>query len=184
MTFRSLVLAGALVIASATAGSAATYHLGDVTGGASTTKTLKVQTVDFLTFTLDAPSDFRVSAVEISVTSTKGSNFSEMIGLFSNSRLIATASAVRGGGNTATLSFSGLNTLADGTYTLGVAGWKAYFTQDIADARSTAFFRNGSYTVTISPTISPVPLPAGGLLMLTGLGGLVLARRKGGSARG
>lgn len=166
-----------LLIASATAGSAATYNLGDVTGGASVTNTLRVRTVDFIQFSLDAPTGFLMSAVNISVTSTPGSNFSEMIALYSGATRIARASAVRGGGRTATLSFSGANTLAEGSYTLGIAAWNANFTPNIANVSSSAFFSNGRYTVTIAPTITAIPLPAGGLLMLTGLAALLLARR-------
>jgi hypothetical protein len=178
MTFKPLLLACLLSVASAVTAAAATYRLGDVTDGITATHSLRVQTVDFLEFSLDAPRGSKVSALTISVTSTKGSNFSEMIALYSDGALLSAASAVRGGGNTATLTFSGATALADGVYTLGVAGWKAFFTPGIADARSTAFFRNGNYTVQIDSTISAVPLPAGVLLLISGVGAIALTRRK------
>lgn len=178
MKFKSFLLAGALAMVSATATFAATYQYGDVTDGVTFSKKLQKKSVDFIEFSLDAPDGFFVSALNISVTSKTGKNLSEVIGLYSNSGLIATAAAKHGGGNTATLSFSGANTPGDGSYTLGVAGWKAFFPDDMKDASSTAFFGNGKYTVQIDPTISAVPLPAGGLLLLTGLGALAFGRRK------
>lgn len=178
MTLKSLLSACAFVFAAATAGSAATYNLGDVTNGVTVSKKLTVKTLDFFTFSLDAPSKSFVSGLEISVTSTARSNFSEMIGLYDGATLIGTASAARGGGKTATLSFSSLTGLTEGTYTLGVGGWISHFKPNIADFFSTAFFRNGNYTVSITPTLTEVPLPAGGLLILTGLGALALTARK------
>ncbi len=178
MKFKSFLLAGALAVVSATASSAATYKYGDVTDGVTISNKLRKQSVDFIEFSLVAPDGFFVSALNISVTSKPGKNLSEVIGLYSSSGLMATAAAKRGGGNTATLSFSGANTPAEGTYTLGIAGWKAFFPDDMEDAYSTAFFGNGKYTVQIDPTLSAVPLPAGGLLLLTGLGALAFGRRK------
>lgn len=178
MTFKSLLLAGLLSIASAMTATSATYNLGDVTHGATATNTLRVQTVDFLDFSLNAAPGYEISDLTISVTSTIGSNFSEMIALYSGGSLISTASAIRGGGNTATLTFSGATALANGAYTLGVAGWRAFFTPDIAGARSTAYFNRGLYTVQIDSTLSPVPLPAGVLLMISGFGAIAVMRRK------
>ena len=56
--------------------------------------------------------------------------------------------------------------------------WKPFFTEDMAYARSTPYLKNGNYTVSITPTLTEVPLPAGGLLILTGLGALALTARK------
>jgi hypothetical protein len=182
MTFKSLLLSAALVLASAATGSAATYNLGDVTGGTTVSKVLTVKTLDFLNFSITAPTGFKLSGLVISATSTTGSNFSEAIGLYKGSTLFATAEAARGGGRsggkTATLSLADSPQLVPGAYTLGVGAWKAFFTPDIADARSTASFNNGTYSVSITPTITAVPLPAGGLLILTALGAIALAGRK------
>ena len=177
MKLRKIVAAAALVAASATAGSAATYNLGDATYGATTTETLIKQTLDFIEFSFDAPAGYYVSALDISVTSVPGSNFRELIGLYSGSSLVATAQSPAAG-SSAILSFSGAAVPAEGAYTLAIGGWKSYFTADIANAYSTAFFNNGQYSVNINPTLSAVPLPAGGLLLLTGFGAMAIARRK------
>ncbi|MFN4156344.1 MAG: VPLPA-CTERM sorting domain-containing protein [Paracoccaceae bacterium] len=178
MQFKSLLLGGALVIASALAGTAATYNLGDVTGGATISNTLTKQTVDFVNFSLDAPGGFALSSLDISVKSTAKSNFTESIALYFGSALVAKAVAVQGGGNGVALSFSGPTMLAAGNYTLGIAGWKAFFTPDVKGAYSTAFFNNGKYSVNIETSLAAVPVPAGGLLLLSGLGMLAFARRK------
>ncbi|MFL4472190.1 VPLPA-CTERM sorting domain-containing protein [Tateyamaria armeniaca] len=179
MNIKSLFLSFALVVASATTGSAVTHILGDVTGGASTTQTLRVQTVDFIEFSLDASSGQSVSEMVISVTSTPGSNFREMIALYSGSGLVARSARGAGnGGGTATLSFLGADALADGSYTLAIGAWKAFFPTNIAEARSTAYFNNGQYTATFAPSISVVPLPAGVLLLLSGFGALSVLRRR------
>ncbi len=179
MKFRSLLLSAVLFVASAATGSATTYNLGDVTGGANSTKTLAVQKLDFISFTLNAPVGLIVSAFDIAVTSIPGSNLRTMIGLYSGNTLVASNdSGVGRGGGTATLHFDGATMLADGPYTLAIGGWKSFFTTDIANARSTAFFNNGRYSVSFTSTISAVPLPAGGFLLLTGLAALAMTRRK------
>lgn len=177
MKLKSLAFACGLAAICAAPVSAATYNLGDVSAGGQTSQTLRVQSVDFIDFTLDAPgasfSDF-----EISVTSTVGSNFREMIGLYSGTRLVAQSARGAGnGGGTASLSFTGADALADGSYTLAIGAWRAFFPTDIAGARSTAYFSNGSYTAEFSP-VTPVPLPAGLLLTLSGLGAFAMLRRK------
>ncbi|MBN2629971.1 MAG: VPLPA-CTERM sorting domain-containing protein [Rhodobacteraceae bacterium] len=176
MKLKSFLIAGAALVASTLSSSAATYNLGDATGGATFANVLKVRTVDLIQFSLDAPSSYALSGLDISMTSKAGSNLRESIGLYFGSTLLATATSSVAG-NAATLSFSGIGTLAEGSYTLGVAGWKASFTPDLANVSSSAFFGNGSYTVSITPSISVVPLPAGGMLLLTALGALGLARR-------
>lgn len=171
-------LAAALFgLVAATAGSAATYNLGDLTGTVSATEILKVKTVDFLTFTLDTPTGYALSALDITVNTVAGSNFRPVIGLYAGNTLIATT-ASSAAGKAATLSFSVADSLTNGTYSLGIGGWIAKFPANIAQASSSAYFNNGTYTVRIDPTISPVPLPAGGLLLVTGLCALALSRRR------
>ena len=177
MNFRDFSFVSTLILALTTSGSAATYGLGDVTSGAITTNVLSVQTVDFIDFSFEAPDGSFVSMLNIFVTSTAGSNFRPIIGLYSGTALVARNDSGASGG-TASLSFSGLNVLSDGFYTLGIGGWKSNFPDDITNAGSTAYFGNGSYTARIDPTISPVPLPMGGLLLLTGLGALAFKQRK------
>lgn len=177
MNFRDLFFAGALVLGSVTSGTAATYGLGNVTSGAITTNVLSVQTVDFIDFSFEAPAGSFVSMLNIFVTSTAGSNFRPIIGLYAGTALVASNDSGTFGG-TASLSFSDLDVPIDGLYTLGIGAWKSSFPDDIANAGSTAYFSNGSYTARIEPTISPVPLPMGGLLLLTGLGALAFRQRK------
>ncbi len=175
---KSVILSCVLVASSASAGLAATHILGDVTGGASTTQTLSVQTLDFIEFTVGT-SGGPATELTISVTSAPRSNFREIIALYSGSTLVAqsTRGSGNGGGGT-TLSFLGVDALASGSYSLGVSAWKAFFTADKADARSTAFFNNGIYTADFSSPVSPVPLPAGAVMLLSGVGAFAVARRK------
>ena len=185
MNLKSLILSCALVAGSATTGFAATYILGDVTGGASTTQTLRVRTIDFIEFTVGTPGGSPTTDLIISVTSTPGSNFREIIALYSGSTLVAQSDRGKGnGGGTATLSLVGPNALASGSYALGVGAWRSFFTASKADARSTAYFNNGSYTADFAPQVSPVPLPAGAVMLLTGIGAFAFARRKTHKARG
>ena len=177
MTFKDFLSVGALFIASTMPASAATFNLGDVTAGVVATETLTIQTIDFIEFSFAAPTGSTVSMLDIAVTTMAGSNFRPIIGLYFDDTLVAQNDS-RAFGGTASLSFSGLDVPAEGSYTLGVGGWISRFTTDIADASSTAFFRNGTYELSITPTISPVPLPAGGLLLITGLGALALGRRR------
>lgn len=177
MNLKDIILIGTLLVASTVTASAATFNLGDVTAGITTTETLTIQTIDFVEFSLDAPNGSYVSMLDIAVTTVPGSNFRPIIGLYFDGTLVAQNDS-RVFGGTASLSFSDTDVPADGNYTLGVGGWISRFTTDIADASSTAFFRNGTYELSITPTIGPVPLPAGGLLLLTGLCALVFGRRR------
>lgn len=179
MNVRSAILGSLLYAASATAGAAATYNIGNVTSAFAATETLTVQTLDFVEFTLDAPNGSFLSALDITVTSMAGSNFRPIIGLYANDTLIASNHSNLSGG-TATLSFGDTIGPVGAAYTLGIGAWRSFFTTDIANARSTAYFNNGDYDISITPTISPVPLPAGGLLLLTGI--LALAFRRRGSS--
>lgn len=179
MNIRSSLLAVALVVGSALSAQAATYNIGVLpTDGVTAQNTLVRRTVDFINFTLDAPSGMYLHGLNITVTSTAGSNFSEMIALYSGSTFIKSASAARGGGNGATLTFDSMRPLAEGGYTLVIGGWVTRFDPDIANVRSSANFRNGAYTANITPTFAAIPLPAGGMLLISALAGLVWLRRR------
>lgn len=58
MKFTQILAATAIVAASATLGSAATYSLGDVSNGANTSNTLVANTVDYYTFSIGDLLDF------------------------------------------------------------------------------------------------------------------------------
>lgn len=177
MRYARLLSAVLLSVATATAAPAATYNLGDVTNGVTTSRILTVQTVDFLNFSLSSNGGTYLSTLDISVTSRPGSNFRPIIGLYSGTTLVASHDSGVSGG-TAVLSFSGLNVPTFGAYTLGVGAWKSTFGATLSNVSSTAFFNNGTYTVNIGTTISPVPLPAGGVLLLSGLATFALLRRR------
>ena len=185
MKFVTTLLAGAALAVSAMAASAATLDtdLGDATNGANGSGTATVRSLDFIGFSLDTPEGFFLAEIDISFFSNVGSNLDETFGLYSDGVLIARTPnfPLNRSGQGAVLSFDSLpleNALDNGDYVLAFGGAKSNFTPNLADATSSANFRDGSYTVSIDTRLAPVPLPAGGLLVLSGLGAFAVARRK------
>lgn len=177
MTFRTFLSAAVFAVASATMATAATFNLGDATNGAATTGTIVgTKNGDFYQFTLNALPGFAVTTLDID---TANSDFGTDIGLYdSNNMLVAQSN---NGPNTTPASrifLNGLNVAPNGSYTLAVGAWNVNFTQNLADVSFNGF-PSGDYNVNISTAVSAVPLPAGGVLLLTGLAGAVgLKRRK------
>lgn len=186
MKLKSILAAAALVVASASTGSAATNDLGDVTSGYSSNFGLFSQTIDFFDFEIDAAPGFWVSAIDITVVSPDGSNLFPVIALAdSTGTLIAQTDNTNGGnandGVPITLSLTGAPALLDGSYTAAVGGWITNYVSPITSSTSTANFNRGRetiYSFEISTTISEVPLPAGGLLLISGLGAVAALRRR------
>lgn len=181
MKFKSIGAAAAIIFATATAGSAAVCgaDLGDVTVGASCTDSIAVKTIDWIDFSLDAPDGFRVSSLDITVTTVSGSNFNPVLAVYSGTSLVDSTGNYGGAqGVPLTLSLNGATALDDGSYTLGIGARSTFFLDPKDGSYSTAFFNNGNYSLAIETTLSQVPLPAGGLMVLTGLGAFAVARRK------
>lgn len=189
MKIKSFFAAVVIAASSVSPALAATYGIGDVTGGFSGNYVLAAdpdnngEKVDFFNFTLNTAPGFAVTNIEITVQSVAGSNLFPVFGLGDSSGDLLGATPNTNGGNAndeipIVLSLSGTPVFADGTYTIAVAAWKANITDPIGNSTSGAFFNNGSYSLDIDPTISAVPLPAGGLLLMTGMGALAFSRRK------
>ena len=175
MTIKTILSAALITAASATLASAATIDLGDVTTGASTTgEIVGTKNGDFYTFSLNAASGFGVTMLDID---TAGSDFGTDIALYdSNDMLVAENN---NGPNTSPASRILLDSgvIANGDYTLVVGAWNVNFATNLADISFNGF-PSGDYNVNIQTTVSAVPLPAGGLLLLSGLAGIATVRRR------
>ncbi|WP_300037092.1 VPLPA-CTERM sorting domain-containing protein [uncultured Roseobacter sp.] len=185
MKFVTTLMAGALFAVSSIAASAATLDidLGDATMGAAGAGTATPRELDYIGFSLDTPEGYFLAEIDITFFSNVGSNLDETFGLYSDGILIARTSnfPLNRSGQGAVLSFDSLpleNALGNGDYVLAFGGAKSNFTTNLSEATSSANFGDGSYTVSIDTRLAPVPLPAGGLLVISGLGALAVARRK------
>lgn len=175
MMIKNILTAGAILVASAVTATAATVNLGDVTAGTSTSGAIVgTKNGDFYTFSLNAAPGFGVTTLDID---TEGSDFGTDIGLYdSNDNLVAQA---QNGPNTSPASrilLDGVLT-ENGDYTLVVGAWNVNYTPNLADISFNGF-PSGDYNVNISTTITAVPLPAGGLLLLSGLLGVAGVQRR------
>jgi hypothetical protein len=173
MKIKNLLTAVALIAASATSASAITVNLGDVTTGTSTTGTIVgTQNGDFYNFSLNAAPAYAVTTLDID---TLGSDFRADIGLYD---AIGTKIADNAGfsGVTRILLQDGAG-LANGDYTLVIGAYNVNYTADINDVSFNGF-PSGDYNLNIGTTVSQVPLPAGGLLLLTGLAGITGVKRR------
>lgn len=80
-----------------------------------------------------------------------------------------------GGTVPARLQYIGTNALSAGDYTLAAGAWNAGMAPLLADIGQGGF-PTGAYSVNIG--VSPVPLPAGGILLASGLLGFGWVRRR------
>lgn len=183
MSLKTLGLAAAILVVSALPSFAVPcgINLELNTASATCPGTLEVQSIDWIDVTIDTGVGNLLDGLSFTAQTEAGSNFNPVLALYSGNQLIQSTGNWGGTqGVPLTLAISDPAALTSGIYQLGIAGRNAFFTPDIADARSTAFFNNGSYTVDaeVSVTaIAAVPLPAGAVLLLTGLGALGCARR-------
>ena len=165
---------------------AATYSLGNVTNGYSSNFDLFSQTIDFFEFSVDAAPGFQVTGFEITVISDEDTNLFPVIALADSTGTIIDQTPNTNGGNAndgvpIILSLIGEPALADGSYTAAVGGWITNFVSPITDSTSTANFNRGratNYSFEITTEISPIPLPAGAVLLLSGFGALAFAQKK------
>ena len=176
MTIKSILAAAVIVAASVTAAAAATVNLGDVTNGTTTSgEIVGTKNGDFYNFSLNAFSGFAVTTLDID---TARSDFGSDIALYdSNDQLVAQNN---NGPNTSPASrilLTGLGAPANGNYTLVIGAWNVNFTQDLSDISFNGF-PSGDYNLNINTTVSVVPLPAGGLLLLSGIAGIAGVQRR------
>jgi hypothetical protein len=176
MTIKTILAATAIVAASMTAASAATINLGDVTGGTSTTGAIVgTKNGEFYNFSLNAASGFAVTTLDIDMA---GSAFNTDIGLYDGAgKLIAQNTSRTAVSPASRILLNGVDVAPNGDYTLVVGAWNVDFTEDLADISFNGF-PSGAYNVSIGTTVSAVPLPAGGLLLLSGLAGVAAIKRR------
>lgn len=177
MKIRNLLAAAALVLGVSAPAFAATYNLGSANAGVSTSQTLVgTQVFDTFTFSIDTVSPgFAVTEISID---TIGSSFDTEIGLFdSANNFIASNRNGVGISPASKLTLSNALGLVTGSYTLVLGAWNINFGPTLADTDANGF-PSGNYNVNISSTVSPVPVPAAGLMLLTGLLGFAGLRRR------
>ena len=172
MKLRNTLLSAAAVIALGTAGSAATVvNGGALNAGDTGLATGLTNPGDLISFTYTANEDLRVldflsvtsngfsggtdlSLVEFGYTSAAAGNVTTSYSSISDN----------GGSSSAGAELAGFNLSAGDSFTF-------FFEYDGAGALVT------SHQLTFS-TAAPVPLPAGGLLLIGGLGAFAVARKR------
>jgi hypothetical protein len=171
MRLKTFIIAGLLSL-STMAANAATIDLEDITiTGASETGSISNRVVDLWEFTLSATTRLDISAwFDVS-----SSNRQFEIGLYNSAGALIASDINFGGNEPARIILSGSNAAVAGDYTLATGAWNAAITPLLGDI-GLGGYPSGAYSANID--VSPVPLPAGGLLLASGLLGLGWARRR------
>ena len=180
MKIKNILSALAIATIAATGASAATINVGEVSGSFSAGGSLESGGMDVYNFSIADGGSYLTINV-----GADGSDIDTHIGLYNSDGYRVARNDDGGRGLNSRLRFGGTSSrdmLAAGDYTLAVSSFWTDFTR---------LFRNitpgdgqgGDYFVRIrtdapETDVAAVPLPAGGLLLLTGLLGLAAARRK------
>lgn len=118
--------------------------------------------------------DFGTSASLTSITLSLASSFDDYRIFGSNDGSVASCNTAACVNGVSSLLASGQGVGIEGTVNVGLSGTYRYL---IASTKDSAPFRADGYRVA-GLDVAPVPLPAAGLMLVAGLGGLAAARRR------